>query len=112
MADSDKVIVLSSSDYSMLMEIPEIKKLSQELAGSELFLESRRTDGTVVRALDLGTLLKLLPTLLPVILALFTGGGFSIPAITALIQALLSIFGASSTPAASVWQAPQAVIAP
>ncbi len=112
MAGGDKVIVLTAADYSILMAVPEIKKLSEEFAGSELFLESKRSDGTVVRALDFGTLLKLLPTLLPVILALFTGGGFSVPAITALIQALLSIFGQSSTAASSAWQAPQGVVAP
>lgn len=83
---------------------PVIRQNMENASGEELFLEARDSSGNAKTALNLGGFLglitKFLPSILqflPLILGLFTGGGFSVPAVVALIQALLAAFGGGAT---------------
>ena len=81
-----------------------IRQNMENAAGEELFMEARDRSGNPKVALNLagflGLITKFLPTilnLLPAIIGLFTGGGFSVPAVVAIIQGLLSAFGGGTT---------------
>ncbi len=108
MADNDQAIKLASTALKVLGESPEIHKALEDAFGDEVFLESRKKDGTIVKSINWDAILKIIPQLLPIILGLFTGGGLSVPAIMALIQALLAIFSPATSKALQAAHAPQA----
>jgi hypothetical protein len=75
-----------------------VRQAMEDSAGQEIFLESKNKNGNPIAAIDFSGLfnlfVKFLPqigTLLPLILGVFSGG-FTAPAIAAIIKILLDLF--------------------
>lgn len=86
--DSD----LTSLIVLKLVNDPEIRAALEARHGEPVFLESNDGKQAVSLSALLALLTKFAP-LIPLILGLFTGGGFSAAALAALIQALAEAFG-------------------
>ncbi len=89
---------------------PEVQSLIEAEYGAPIFLESKNGQRAVSLAAlldlfkNLGPVLGKIAPLIPLIIGIFTGG-FSVPAVMAIVQALLTVFGVAQDRAQEIVQA-------